>query len=272
MKLLNLGCGSTYHKDWINLDIEAIPPRVQGWDLRKGIPFPPDHFDACYHSHVLEHLKPEEGKRFLEDCLRVLKPGGILRIAVPDMEGIAREYLLQLEKAKAGGSDEAYAWMQLELLDQLVRDKSEGNMGAFLRAANPESREFIVSRLGWEAKSIWNQADPAAPRSKRFNRGMGFYGRRLKALAAKTLIRIFFGKAYQTAFQEGLFRNQGEVHKWMYDAHSLARAVGSAGFAQAKVCRADESGIPGFAAFGLDMIDGKTRKPDSFFMECRKPG
>jgi SAM-dependent methyltransferase len=216
-------------------------------------------------------MKPQEARQFLKECYRILKPGGILRIVVPDLEGIAREYLRSLEQARAQGGDDAHAWMTLEVLDQLVRDKSEGEMGPFLRSASPGNREFILSRMGFEAKAIWDRAAaPAQPQRPR--RKLGFYFRRAKAVAARTLVGLLFGKEYKTAFREGLFRNQGEVHKWMYDSHSLAKLAGSVGFIRPQVCPADESGIPGFSRFGLDVIDGKIRKPDSMFLECRKPG
>ncbi len=68
------------------------------------------------------------------------------------------------------------------------------------------------------------------------------------------------------------FRALGEVHNWMYDRVSLRALLQSVGFAEVKACGAAESSIPGFAAYGLDTNpDGSTRKPDSLFMEARKP-
>ncbi len=53
---------------------------------------------------------------------------------------------------------------------------------------------------------------------------------------------------------------------------SLARALEEAGFVHPRPCRADESAIPGFNAYLLDIEpDGSTRKPDSLFMEAVKP-
>jgi hypothetical protein len=43
------------------------------------------------------------------------------------------------------------------------------------------------------------------------------------------------------------------------------------GFIDVRVCRADDSRIPDFNSYGLDMIEGKIRKPDSLFMEAMKP-
>ena len=57
----------------------------------------------------------------------------------------------------------------------------------------------------------------------------------------------------------------------MYDRYSLKRLLEQVGFIDVRVCRADDSRIPDFNSYGLDMIDGKIRKPDSLFMEAMKP-
>src|ERR1041385_5970668 len=97
MKMLNLGCGDRYHAGWVNVDFVSNDKNVLAHNLLKGIPFGNNSFDAVYHAHVLEHFTPEDGKKLLEECFRVLKPGGILRIGVPDLETIVREYMRNLE-------------------------------------------------------------------------------------------------------------------------------------------------------------------------------
>ncbi len=57
--------------------------------MRQGIPFPDRSFDVVYHSHVLEHLSKSEASKFLKECSRVLRPQGVLRVVVPDLEEIA---------------------------------------------------------------------------------------------------------------------------------------------------------------------------------------
>jgi hypothetical protein len=67
------------------------------------------------------------------------------------------------------------------------------------------------------------------------------------------------------------FRLSGEVHQWMYDRYSLGVLLRDAGFQNIQVCRADESDIPNFGSYLLDIeADGSVRKPDSLFMEARK--
>jgi SAM-dependent methyltransferase len=45
-----------------------------------------------YTSHMLEHLDRKEAQRFLAEARRVLAPGGIIRVAVPDLALLVRSY------------------------------------------------------------------------------------------------------------------------------------------------------------------------------------
>jgi len=68
-----------------------------------------------------------------------------------------------------------------------------------------------------------------------------------------------------------LFRMSGEVHQWMYDRYSLKKILGETGFVDIQQCCADQSEIPDFNSYLLDIEpNGNVRKPDSFFMEARK--
>jgi len=136
MKILNLGCGSKVSPMCVNIDwsiylrlsrnpvaywaarrvlnqsrLQAIEDvranvNVMVYDLRKGIPFPDNSVDAVYHSHTLEHIDrnlldpaQDAALNFTKECLRVLKPGGILRIVVPDLEHFVRDYIKHLDVA-----------------------------------------------------------------------------------------------------------------------------------------------------------------------------
>ena len=265
-QLLNLGCGSVFHADWVNVDSAPADPRVLAHDLRRGLPFPDGSFDAVYGSHVLEHLEPREGERLVEDCFRVLKAGGIVRLVVPDLEAIARLYLQSLEGALAGdkAAQWRYDWMLLELYDQSVRTTPRGRMGDTLGAAlTDEQRRFIESRIGEEASAA-PATNPNVSLASRVMRGV-------RRRAASALVGVVLGTEGREALREGLFRRSGVVHQWMYDRFSLRRMLEAAGFSEVRACPVDDSRIPGFAAFGLETTSGRARKPDSLYIEGRKP-
>jgi len=61
-------------------------------DLTKPLPFTDDSLSAVFSAHVFEHLFPDEVERLAREITRVLAPGGVCRVVVPDMERIARLY------------------------------------------------------------------------------------------------------------------------------------------------------------------------------------
>jgi SAM-dependent methyltransferase len=112
---LNLGCGSTTPAGWQNVDyavgarLMKLPgfsainshlrlfdlnwaPGIQIHDLRKPFPWHEASVDAIYSSHTFEHLTREQGRHFLREANRVLKPGGVLRLVVPDLDYIVSQY------------------------------------------------------------------------------------------------------------------------------------------------------------------------------------
>ena len=71
----------------------AWPKDVRRYDVRKGLPFADNSVYYVYSSHTFEHFTYEESAQIAQDCWRVLRSGGILRIVVPDLELIVREYM-----------------------------------------------------------------------------------------------------------------------------------------------------------------------------------
>ena len=272
-RMLNVGCGSHYHPDWCNVDLVSVDPRVIEFDIRKGLPFHDNYFLAVYHSHVLEHLTPQQGQTLIQECQRVLQPGGVLRIVVPDLERIAQLYLETLERAWEAheGAPEDYEWMKLELLDQMVRNRSGGLMGPYMIDTEKINREFVQSRIGTEVESchVAPGNSPTRKSGLRRPKGQGRMARFRRRLADR-LVGLLLGREASEALREGLFRQQGEIHRWMYDRYSLKHLCEQTGFCDFQVCAADESRISNYAGFQLDKVRDQVRKPDSLFVECRK--
>jgi SAM-dependent methyltransferase len=113
---LNLGCGAQTPEGWVNVDnaLGARVARLPGisrlatrlglfrthWsgeifihDLRRPFPWGDESVDCIYSSHTLEHLTREEGAFVMRECRRVLRPGGIIRIVVPDLRAFINRFL-----------------------------------------------------------------------------------------------------------------------------------------------------------------------------------
>ena len=130
---LNLGSGPHTVRGWVNVDKSWSPqvqrrPRVrrllerlqiigpdqvaEGWqaeivrvDVTKCFPWPDGSVAAIYSSHFLEHLARSEAYTVLERCHRALRPGGIIRLVMPDLEHAARNYLNALEAGDERAAD-----------------------------------------------------------------------------------------------------------------------------------------------------------------------
>lgn len=271
--MLNVGCGRRFHCDWVNVDLVPMSGSVIAYDVSNGLPFGDEHFDAVYHSHVLEHLSPESGRALIDECQRVLRPGGVIRVVVPDLEQIAKLYLKTHEDAwlDRGPADD-YQWMKLELLDQLVRQRSGGQMGRYITGGEVANMDFVANRLGHEMvlcepESPVKFGEPDRTRMwQRSKDAVAAFRHRM----ARRFVRWLLGCEAVEAFDEGMFRRQGEIHRWMYDRFSLRELFLDAGFESFEVRGANTSQIENFASYELDSCGGEIRKPDSIFVEAVK--
>jgi predicted SAM-dependent methyltransferase len=101
--LMKLNLGSfldCFYYGWINCDVLDLTTFCQSQaysfaqvDLSKPFPWKDGEADILFSSHLLEHFSRDEGRSFLSECYRVLKPGGIIRISVPDAKKLAQQYV-----------------------------------------------------------------------------------------------------------------------------------------------------------------------------------
>jgi predicted SAM-dependent methyltransferase len=88
---LHLGCGPKLKRGWINVDL--VPNADLCLDLREPLPFADESCEIVYCEHFLEHVPyPDAAEKFMRECWRVLQPGGVLSISVPDGEIGLRAY------------------------------------------------------------------------------------------------------------------------------------------------------------------------------------
>jgi len=279
INLVNLGCGSRFHPAWTNVNFVSTGEGVLAHDISQGIPFPDASFDVVYHSHLLEHFPKANAKSFIQDCCRVLRPHGILRVAVPDLEQIARTYLRVLENAEL--SEECarnYDWILLEMYDQAVRNCPGGDMATYLAEEQVANESFVLKRCGAEARNLM----AAGRQSRRLQPAPSTSGRGtlLKKMyrfvfrptfRREILLKRLLGQEY-SALEIGRFRQSGEIHQWMYDRYSLACLLAQCGLRNIIQRSAAESYVPNWSSFNLDTEpDGTVYKPDSIFMEATKP-
>lgn len=90
---LHIGCGPFVMEGWLNVDINCYRPDIRYLDAGKPYPFPDHSFDYIYTEHLFEHLSIEEQTIMLQECYRILKPGGRMRLAMPNLHFLMELYL-----------------------------------------------------------------------------------------------------------------------------------------------------------------------------------
>jgi predicted SAM-dependent methyltransferase len=119
---LNLGCGSVRPKNWINTDsslnanIQKIPvigkaiarlfnpieyndSNIVYMNLNRPWKYNDNSVEVVYASHLFEHLTVKSANLFLSEAYRCLKPGGVIRIVVPDLYQICKRYIEEYESS-----------------------------------------------------------------------------------------------------------------------------------------------------------------------------
>jgi predicted SAM-dependent methyltransferase len=161
---LHLGCGSTVVPGWENIDkspsivLARVPGLRRGLaamrvltsaqadavfpsgivraDVRRGLAYPDGSARFVYSSHMIEHMARWQGLALVRECARVLAPGGILRLATPDLAAVMGAY----ERGRAAG-------------DATAGDAVMASLGTFVE--RPGARVATVLQRLFTAPHQW---------------------------------------------------------------------------------------------------------------------
>ena len=89
---LHLGCGPKFLDGFVNVDANPLHKLDLWLDVRRGLPFRNSSVESIYSTHMIEHLFPDELERLFLECFRVLKPGGGIRLIVPNLHSAIIAY------------------------------------------------------------------------------------------------------------------------------------------------------------------------------------
>ena len=270
MNKLNIGCGDRFAKGWTNIDFHSSDASVTRVNILRGLPYPEASFDVVYSSHVLEHFPRDTAGRMLKEMHRVLKPGGLVRVVVPDLEQTCREYLRVLDQmADSPRARKQYDWVVLELLDQLTRTRPSGLTLPYLKhltdERDQEMLDYVQSRTQNTLLPTF-QPDSVRDRLRRMT----------PAKVVTKLVYFYIGfvkRLLPPHLREAIVDDSriGEKHRWMYDRHGITLMLRDSGFTDIRFLSATDSQIDGFGADHLDTLpDGRPYKNVSLYCEARK--
>ncbi len=140
---LHIGCGNKFLKDFVHIDIMDFPHvdiKTSADDLNM---IEDNSVELIYVCHLLEHFGRHEVKKVLKEWYRVLKPGGKLRIAVPDFEAIVEHYLknrnmVEILGLLSGGQKNEFDYHKI-LFDE-----------NFLKNVLKEAGFNVINRYNWK--------------------------------------------------------------------------------------------------------------------------
>jgi SAM-dependent methyltransferase len=93
IRRLNWGCGEHPEPGWINSDVKELPGIEISCDIRDGLPLQAGSVDYVVSIHALPEVPYGDLPIVLAELRRVLKPGGALRLVLPDLERAIRAFL-----------------------------------------------------------------------------------------------------------------------------------------------------------------------------------
>ena len=95
---LHIGCGSHVLDGWLNTDIFPEDERIRFLDATMPFPYEEETFKYIFCEHMFEHVPYVGGRNMLNECYRVLKPGGVLRMTMPTLNFLVNIYLNKEEQ------------------------------------------------------------------------------------------------------------------------------------------------------------------------------
>lgn len=166
---LNLGCGPVQPAGWVNVDgsnraklatkfpaadrlltkLKVLPPTefnptVRFLNLFDPLPYPDNSVGCVYAGELWEHFEYPDAAKLTAECRRVLAPGGVLRVCVPDGVQFWRTYLAAFEAEAAKPKAERDAGRLRERTGMFFRDI----------CTRPPGRKFMGHYHKWQYDEI----------------------------------------------------------------------------------------------------------------------
>ena len=274
-KYINLGCGPIFidSSQWINLDFAPSNKVIHKANLLGTLPLKENSATVVYSSHFFEHIPRSCIQDFLKECFRILKPNGVLRFVLPDLENMVRTYLEHRENGNHVKAD----FVVVEIIDQCVRSKPGGELGQLFEMLrekstleNKEMINFIRERIGENLNELSNSY---VTKNKIIQKIYKIPKALMSRLQRVWISLWLLGLPSAFRKQNISLTQIGERHQWLWDFNQLRTELKAAGFNGVVKRTANTSTVHDFPFYPLDLdTDGLPRKGNqSMFVEAYKP-
>lgn len=267
MRFLNLACGDIFVTSelWDNCDFAPKSKDVKRVNLLNGLPYGDNTFDIVYSSHYIEHIPKSELSNFLQECNRVLKPNGLIRLVLPNFENIAREYVKNIDQGNSLYSE----FNIVEMVDQCTRSVSGGELIKWYKktANDIDLQSYIKSRTGYSINLNRSTQESFWTRFKNLNMAKINFKIQLKfSMFVISILPKWFQLNHVSTTATG------EKHLWVYDFHSIAVILKQSGFSSITEKDSHTSSNSFFPVYPLDIdSNNDSRKgAESMYIEAIK--
>lgn len=133
--LINLGSGPKIVQGLINIDFFTTSGIDYGADLRRPLKIADDTVDGIFCEHTMEHLTYDETGRLLRECFRIMKPGAVIRIILPDISLFLKHYCAK---------DDPWfkRWERLIFLDSPDAERAKRRLATPMQAISFVTQEY----------------------------------------------------------------------------------------------------------------------------------
>jgi hypothetical protein len=163
-----------------------------------------------------------------------------------------------------------YDWSAIMFLDQMVRERSGGQMVDFIKNRSPSQKAALINSYKCDVKELISEIEKSTSIRPLKQSLVNRFARKALITFQEIVAKYLFRSTY-SAIQSCKFRNNGEVHRWMYDSFSIKRLLEGCHFKSIKQLEAYKSDIPKWTTWNLDTDpDGSIYKSESIYIEARK--
>ena len=152
---INLGSGHWKFDGWVNVDfdLESLPEVCA--NLAQSLPFKSGTADLMHTEDFIDQLELDQARLFLQECHRILKPDGVIRILTPDLERLAHLYLNDPEQLKYLWTEHVRVPLQTGTVGEIFNTGMRFAGHTFLYDA--ETFTKLAAECGFDARRVTYQ-------------------------------------------------------------------------------------------------------------------
>ena len=167
---MQMGCAYSPLEGWYNCDLFTLSRKVNYINATKRLPIADNTFQNVFTEHFIEHLSLEQGRFFFHEAYRIMKPGGVIRTATPNVQ-----FLFDLYNKKTKSHEKYIEWCTKKYFPKelvhpvnVINNMFYGYGHRFIY--DPEFMQEILKECGFKSIRICRPGESLVPYLKNIER------------------------------------------------------------------------------------------------------